>query len=68
MKDYETKKEQLTHRMKNQEELKKKLLVIIKVCDLNKMYGSETDYLGSYLTSIKMMTKIQSDQTAKIKS
>jgi len=33
----------------NQMELKKKLEVIIKICDLNKMYGSSTDYLSSYL-------------------
>lgn len=42
-----------------QEELKKKLEVIIKICDLNKMYGSESDYLSTYLTSLKQMISIE---------
>jgi hypothetical protein len=49
----------LLKNFKNQQDLQKKLLVIIKICDLNKMYGSETVYLGSYLNSIKQMIKIE---------
>lgn len=39
--------------------LQKKLEVIIKICDLNKMYGSESEYLSTYLASLKQMIKLE---------
>ena len=60
----EVKKAQIEKSLKNQMELRKKLEVIIKVCDMNKMYGSETDYLSYYLENIKKMIDIEE---AKIK-
>ena len=53
--DFEGRKHQLDRNYKNQVELRKKLEMIIKICDLNKMYGSETDYLSHYLESLKKM-------------
>ena len=47
--ELENKRKQLEKGLKSQMDLKKKLEVIIKICDLNKMYGSETDYLSYYL-------------------
>ena len=52
---------------KNQVELRKKLEVIIKICDLNKMYGSETDYLSNYLDSLKKMKEIELNKVKEIK-
>ena len=49
-------------------QLKKKLEVIIKICDLNKMYGSETDYLSSYLQNIKKMIEFEEIKVKEIKN
>ena len=49
IKELENKRQHLEKGLKSQMDLKKKLEVIIKICDLNKMYGSETDYLSYYL-------------------
>ena len=38
--ELENKKGQIEKNHKNQLELSKKLEIIIKICDLNKMYGS----------------------------
>lgn len=55
IKELEAKKNNLVRNFSAQQELEKKLEVIIKVCDLNKMYGSESEYLSTYLGSLKEM-------------
>jgi hypothetical protein len=42
--------------------------VIIKICDLNKMYGSETDYLSSYLDSLKKMINCEDSKIKQTKA
>lgn len=63
----EEKKRNLQKSHKNQIELRKKLEVIIKICDLNKMYGSETDYLSSYLDNLKKMIELEEGKIGVIK-
>lgn len=59
MVEKELKKAQVEKGLRNQAELRKKLDVIIKVCDLNKMHGSETDHLSYYLDNLKKMTDLE---------
>lgn len=42
--------------------------MIIKICDLNKMYGSETDYLSNYLDNIKKMIDLEESKIKDIKA
>jgi hypothetical protein len=41
--------------------------VIIKICDLNKMYGSESEYLSTYLCSLKQMMELEEGRVKDIK-
>ena len=50
----------------NQKALKHKLETIIKLCDINKSHGSESQHLNNFLTSLKIMLKSETDNLVSI--
>jgi hypothetical protein len=62
IRNIEDKKEVLEKNFNQQSLLQKKLEVIIKICDLNKMYGSESEYLSTYLASLKQMILLEENR------
>lgn len=64
----EEKKLGLERQFAQQAQLQKKLEVIIKICDLNKMYGSESEYLSTYLASLKEMILLENARVKELKA
>lgn len=64
----EEKKVSLERQFAQQAQLQKKLEVIIKICDLNKMYGSESEYLSTYLASLKEMILLEGARVKQVKA
>ena len=61
------KKSQIQKNHSNQLQLSKKLDMIIKICQLNRMYGSETDFLSNYLENLKKMITNEEIKIKEIK-
>ena len=59
----ESQRDKVKKSFDNQQALKGKLETIIKLCDINKTHGSESEELSKFLNSLKFMIAVEQKTT-----